>query len=267
MAESMQHKLDRVRRPRVQITYDVETGGAMKKVELPFVVGVLADLSGQPKEALKPLKERNATFIDRDNFNQVMAKQGVRLALRVPNKLTDPNSKLAMELNFKHIDDFEPAKVAEQIEPLKKLLDARQELTLLLSRMEGNDKLEQLLESILTNQDKAAALEQYMDNPGQSVKAVTRSPATREEAPPAAAVLEASPAVAAAEEPAPAAPADEVAVGATDLHAIDETPAEEPPAPAAEEPTPAEEPAAAKQPSAAAEPAATEEPAPAESGG
>src|SRR6185436_17073036 len=106
MPESTQHKLDRVRRPRVQITYDVETGGAMKKTELPFVVGVLADLSGQPKQALQPLKERKAVFIDRDNFNDVMTKAGTRLALRVPNKVSDPNSKLAVELSFKHIDDF-----------------------------------------------------------------------------------------------------------------------------------------------------------------
>src|SRR5216683_6339558 len=168
MPESLQHKLDRVRRPRVQITYDVETGGAMKKVELPFVVGVLADLSGQPKEALRPLKERKAAFIDRDNFNDILAKAGARLALRVPNKLTDPNSKLAIELNFKHIDDFEPARVAEQIGPLKQLLDMRQELTQLLNRMEGNDKLEQLLADVLTDQQKALALEQYLDSQAQS---------------------------------------------------------------------------------------------------
>src|SRR5207245_288941 len=173
MPESLQHKLDRVRRPRVHITYDVETGGAMKKVELPFVVGVLADLSGQPKEALKPLKERKAVYIDRDNFNDVLAKAGVRLALRVPNKLTDPNSKLAVELNFKGMDDFEPARVAEQIGPLKKLLEMREELTELLSRMEGNDKLGELLESILTNQDKAVALGQFMDRQGQSAPDVS----------------------------------------------------------------------------------------------
>ena len=157
---SLQHKLDRVRRPRVHITYDVETGGALKKVELPFVVGVLADLSGQPKDALAPLKDRKATYIDRDNFNDVLARAGARLALRVPNMLTDPNSKLAVELNFKHIDDFEPARVAEQIGPLKQLLDMRQELTQLLSRMEGNDKLEQLLSDVLANTEKAAALGQ-----------------------------------------------------------------------------------------------------------
>jgi len=163
MAESLQHKLDRVRRPRVQITYDVETGGAMKKVELPFVVGVLADLSGQPKEALKPIKERKATFIDRDNFNKVLAQSGARLALRVPNKLTDPNSKLAVELNFKNMDDFEPANVAEQIGPLKQLLEMRHELTQLLGRMEGNDKLEQLLADVLANTEKATAVAKVLD--------------------------------------------------------------------------------------------------------
>src|SRR5438128_7828943 len=163
MAESMQHKLDRVRRPRVHITYEVHTGGAMKKVELPFVVGVLADLSGQPKEALRPLKERKAVNIDRDNFNDVLARAGARLALRVPNKLTDPNSKLAVELNFKHMDDFEPARVAEQIGPLKELLEMRQELIQLLSRMEGNDKLEQLLADVLANSEKATAVARVLD--------------------------------------------------------------------------------------------------------
>ncbi len=168
MAESLQHKLDRVRRPRVQITYDVETGGAMKKTELPFVVGVLSDLSGQPKVPLQPLKERKAVYIDRDNFNDVMTKAGTRLALRVPNKLTDPNSKLAVELNFKHIDDFEPARVAEQIAPLKQLLEMRHELTQLLSRMEGNDKLEQLLADVLANTEKAVAVARVIDGPAET---------------------------------------------------------------------------------------------------
>jgi len=163
MSQSLQHKLDRVRRPRVHITYDVETGGAMKKVELPFVVGVLADLSGQPKQSLPPLKERKAVYIDRDNFNDVLARAGARLALRVANKLTDPNSKLAIDLNFKHMDDFEPARVAEQIGPLKQLLEMRQELTQLLSRMEGNDKLEQLLADVLANTEKATAVARVLD--------------------------------------------------------------------------------------------------------
>ena len=163
MADSMQHKLDRVRRPRVQITYDVETGGAMKKTELPFVVGVLADLSGQPKEPLKPLKDRKAVKIDRDNFNDVLAKATPRVAMKVQNRLTDADSKLAVELNFRSMDDFEPARVAQQVEPLRKLLEMRQQLTQLLSKMEGNDKLELLLGEILSNTEKAAALAKLID--------------------------------------------------------------------------------------------------------
>jgi len=165
---SLQHKLDRVRRPRVQITYDVETGGAMKKVELPFVVGVLADLSGQPSEALRPLKERKVVNIDRDNFNDVLAKAAPRVATKVQNRLTDEDTKLAVELKFKSMDDFEPARIAEQIGPLKSLLDMRLELTQLLSKMEGNDKLEQLLADVLSNTDKAKDLAKQMgiDEPG-----------------------------------------------------------------------------------------------------
>lgn len=162
MAESTQHKLDRVRRPRVQITYDVETNGAMQKVELPFVVGVLADLSGKPKEALKPMKDRKVVAVDRDNFHDVLAKATPRLAFKVDNKLTDPNSKIAVELNFKHLDDFEPDKVAEQVPALKELLDMRQRLTSLLSKMEGNDKLEALLSDVLTNTEKTMALAKEM---------------------------------------------------------------------------------------------------------
>ena len=157
-SESLQHKLDRVRRPRVQITYDVETLGAMEKVELPFVVGVMADLSGQPKEALRPLKERKFTPIDRDNFNEVLEKATPRLAMKVQNRLTDEDTKLAVELNFKHIDDFEPARVAEQVAPLKELMEMRLRLTQLLSKMEGNDKLDQLLTEVLSNTEKALAL-------------------------------------------------------------------------------------------------------------
>jgi len=158
-SESLQHKLDRVRRPRVQITYDVETGGAMQKVELPFVVGVMADLSAQPKEALKPLKDRKFVPIDRDNFNDVMKRATPRLAMKVDNKLTgEDDSKLAVELQFNHIDDFEPARVAEQVPALKELLDMRQRLTQLMSKMEGNDKLEGLLAQIMNSSDKSAEL-------------------------------------------------------------------------------------------------------------
>ena len=109
--ESTQHKLDRVRRPRVQITYDVETGGAMQMKELPFVVGVLADLSGKPEEAAAALKDRKFVEIDRDNFNEVLAGVKPRLAFQVDNTLQDDGSKMTVELKFKHIDDFEPEQV------------------------------------------------------------------------------------------------------------------------------------------------------------
>jgi type VI secretion system protein ImpB len=160
--ESTQHKLDRVRRPRVQITYDVETGGAEEKKELPFVVGVMADLSAQSKETPKAIKDRKFVPIDKDNFNGVLEKAAPRLALKVDNKLTDEDTKLAVELKFKNIEDFEPTKVAEQIPALKELLDIRGQLNQLLGKMEGNDKLEQLLADVLGNTEKALALASEM---------------------------------------------------------------------------------------------------------
>src|SRR5262245_38688637 len=162
MAESMQHKLDRVRRPRVQISYDVETGGAMQKVELPFVVGVLADLSGQPSKSMGPLKDRKVVQIDRDNFDNVLNKAAPRLAMKVDNKITDDGTRLAVELNFKKFEDFEPAKVAEQVGPMRELLEMRRRLSELMSKMEGNDKLESLLAEIIGNTDKASALAQEL---------------------------------------------------------------------------------------------------------
>jgi type VI secretion system protein ImpB len=159
---SQQHTLDRVRRPRVQITYDVETEGATEKKELPFVVGVLADLSGQPKEALKPMKEREFTPIDRDNIDQVLEKAAPRVAVKVQDRITGKDQKLAVELNFRCLEDFEPARVAEQVGPLRELLEMRQALTNLLGKMEGNDKLEQQLSEVLSSQDKAIALAKEM---------------------------------------------------------------------------------------------------------
>jgi type VI secretion system protein ImpB len=157
-SESLQKKLSRVRRPRVHITYDVETNGAMQKVELPFVVGIMADLSAQPAAPLPLLKERKFVNIDRDNFNDVLAKSAPRLAIRAENKLTDAAGQLNVELNFRSIEDFEPAKVAEQVGPLKDLLEMRHRLSQLLSKMEGNDKLESMLGDILTNTEKAMTL-------------------------------------------------------------------------------------------------------------
>lgn len=157
-SQSQQHKITRVRRPRVQITYDVETNGAMEKKELPFVVGVMADLSGQPKDPLPALKERKFTNIDRDNFHDVLRKAAPRLAFGVENKLTDAGGKMNVELTFKHLDDFDPDKVAAQVGPLKELLDMRHKLTQLLGKLEGNDKLAAQLEDILGNTEKAQAV-------------------------------------------------------------------------------------------------------------
>jgi type VI secretion system protein ImpB len=160
--ESHQHKLDRVRPPRVHITYDLETEGAMKAIELPFVVGVMADLSGQRKNPLPPLKDRKFVNIDRDNINTVLAQQEPRLAMKVQDKLTGQDQKIGVELNFKHLDDFEPAQVARQVEPLRKLLEMRERLKELTTKLEGNDKLEQLLADVINNTEKAVDLAKAM---------------------------------------------------------------------------------------------------------
>lgn len=160
MPESYQDRLKRVRPPRVMIDYKVETEGAEPIVELPFVVGVMADLSGMPNEGVKKaMKQRRFVPIDRDNFNTVMAQQAPRLALKVPNRLTgDGQDKLNIELNFKSMADFEPAKIAEQVPVLNELLVMRKKLTELMSKMEGNDALEKLLGDVLANTEQQQAV-------------------------------------------------------------------------------------------------------------
>ncbi len=159
MPESYQDTLKRVRPPRVRIDYKVETEGAEPILELPFVVGVMADLSGMAKEANKPLKQRKFVPIDKDNFNEVMARSAPRVAIRVPNRVGDkPDELLNVELNFKHIDDFEPARIAEQVPVLNELLQMRRKLTELLSKMEGNDALEKMLAEVIANTEKKQAL-------------------------------------------------------------------------------------------------------------
>ena len=151
MAESIQHKLDRVRSPRVHITYDVEIGGAIEMKEIPFVLGVLSDLSGNPDEPLPRLRDRKFVEIDRDNFNNVMKGMKPRLAFRVDNKLTNDDSKLGVELRFTHIDDFEPEQVVKQVEPLRKLIETRRQLAALLAKTDGNDRLSERLQEIIGN--------------------------------------------------------------------------------------------------------------------
>ena len=158
MAESTQHKLDRVRPPRVQITYDVEIGGAIQMKELPFVGGIMADLSGVPEVPLAKIKDRKFVEIDRDNFNDVMAAFNPRLVFQVDNKLTNDGSKLNVELKFKHMDDFNPVAVLKQVAPLKKLYDARQRLSDLLTKLDGNDELDHLLQDVVASTESLEEL-------------------------------------------------------------------------------------------------------------
>ncbi len=158
--ESTQHTLDRVRSPRVHITYDVEIGDAIDMKEIPFVVGVLSDLSGKPDEPLPKLKDRKFIEIDRDNFNNVLEGMKPRLAYKVDNKLTDDDTKMAVELRFKSMDDFHPEKVAEQISPLRKLVETRRRLSDLLAKLDGNDRLEELLQDVIANTDSLQKLGQ-----------------------------------------------------------------------------------------------------------
>jgi type VI secretion system protein ImpB len=147
---SIHDKLTRVRRPRVHITYQVETEGARVQRELPFVMGVMGDFSGnQPTQKMKPLKDRRFVAIDRDNFNEVMAKFAPGLGFRVKNTLKDDGSEMAVALKFDSMADFEPAKVVDQVEPLKKLMEARDKLRDLLTKVDRSDELENLLEKVL----------------------------------------------------------------------------------------------------------------------
>ena len=152
--ESTQKKLSRVRPPRVQITYDVEIGDAIETKELPFVLGVLGDYSGNPKAPLPKLKERKFVEIDRDNFDEVLKGVAPRLAIRVDNKLKDDGTQMGMELNFSKLDDFEPQNVVSQVEPLKKLLEVRTRLSDLKNKISGNDRFEELLDEIMRDTEK-----------------------------------------------------------------------------------------------------------------
>jgi type VI secretion system protein ImpB len=160
MPESLQHKLDRVRSPRVHITYDVETGGAIEKKELPFVMGVFGDFTGVPEEPLPRLKDRKFVEINPDNFDSVLAAMKPHLSFSVENKLSeDPEAgQLGVNLRFRSMDDFEPANVAKQVKPLKELLDLRTKLSDLRGNLQGNDKLEELLQDALRNTEKLEKL-------------------------------------------------------------------------------------------------------------
>lgn len=154
MGASIHDKLARVRTPRVHITYKVETLGAEVEKELPFVVGVLGDFSGNPTEPLKPLRDRKFTQIDRDNFNDVMKAMTPGLNMKVDNTLKGDGSELSVNLKFNSLEDFEPAQIVQQVEPLRKLLETRNKLRDLLTKVDRSEALESQLEQLL--KDEAA---------------------------------------------------------------------------------------------------------------
>jgi type VI secretion system protein ImpB len=155
---SIHKKLEKVRKPRVHIKYDVETEGAMVEKELPFVVGVLGDFSGQPTEELKPFGERKFVQIDKDNFDAVMARMAPGLNFQVENTLSDDDSLLRVNLKFGSMDDFEPASVVAQVPALKALLESRNQLRDLLTKADRSEELEKLLEGVLQDNDAVRRL-------------------------------------------------------------------------------------------------------------
>lgn len=168
--DSVYGKKERIRPPRVHISYEVELNGAMQMKELPFVVGVLADLSGNPADPLPKPMDRKFTDIDRDNFDDILKSMKPRLAYKVDNKLADDGSELSVELNFEKMADFSPENVAKQVKPLADLVEVRTKLKALLSKTEGNDRLEELLEAIMDNEEMRGKLKDVLgaEAPGGS---------------------------------------------------------------------------------------------------
>lgn len=156
--ESTQQKLSRVRAPRVHITYDVEVGDAIEIKELPFVMGVFGDFTGQPEQPLPKMSDRKFVEVTPDNFDQVLEKMNPHLAFSVDNKLSNDGGQLKVNLNFKELADFEPEQVATKIEPLKKLLDLRTKFSDLRGSLQGNDKLDEMLQDVVNNTEKRQKL-------------------------------------------------------------------------------------------------------------
>jgi type VI secretion system protein ImpB len=158
MAESIHDKLKRVRKPRVHITYDLEANGAQEKKELPFVMGVMGDYSGDNADGKKALKDRKFAQIDSESFNDLMSKINPTLNLKVDNTLQNDGSQMAIDLAFNSIEDFEPNRLVEQVEPLKKLLETRNKLRDLLTKADRSENLEKILEDVLKNTESLSSL-------------------------------------------------------------------------------------------------------------
>jgi type VI secretion system protein ImpB len=166
MAGSTQEKLDRVRKPRVHIKYEVETEGAMVEKELPFVVGVMGDFSGDPTQKLPEVRDRKFVQIDRDNFNKIMSNMTPGLNMRVQNKLQDDGSEMAVNLKFNSMDDFEPQRIVDQVEPLRRLKETRDKLRDLMTKADRSDDLEQLLEKVLADEESVKKLHEEIKKRG-----------------------------------------------------------------------------------------------------
>ena len=168
MAESVNRKLERVRAPRVHISYDVETGGAIERKELPFVMGVLGDFTGQPAEPLARLKERKFAEVTPDNFDDVLASMKPHLAFSVENKLSeDPEAgKLGVDLTFTSLDDFSPDAVARQVKPLRELLELRSQLADLRGTLQTNERLDEVLQATLSDESKMRRLSEELGAEG-----------------------------------------------------------------------------------------------------
>jgi type VI secretion system protein ImpB len=156
--ESVQKRLQKVRAPRVQMTYDVEIGDAIENKELPFVVGVLGDFGGDPDAPKKRLKDRNFVNVDTDNFDEVLGGVAPVATFRVQNHLSQEGGEFAVKLQFREMADFRPEAVVQQVAPLKGLLDARTKLADLRNKLAGNDRLEDILNDVLTNTEKLDSL-------------------------------------------------------------------------------------------------------------
>lgn len=159
MSDSIHDKLKRVRKPRVHITYDVDTNGAVQEKELPFVMGVMGDYSGDNTDKKKALKDRKFSQIDRDNFNEVMNNVSPEVNLKVENTLEGDGSEMGVNLDFKNMEDFEPQNIVEKVDPLKKLMETRNKLRDLLTKADRSEDLENLLEEVLGDSDALAALQ------------------------------------------------------------------------------------------------------------
>jgi len=154
---SSQKFIQRNRAPRVQIEYDVELYGAQKKVDLPFVMGVMADLSGKPVDPLAPVQDRKFLEIDAENFDERLKAMKPHVAIQVPNTLTGEGN-LNVDITFESMEDFSPAAIARKVEPLRKLLEARTQLSTLLSYMDGKDGAEKLITQALSDPEVLKSL-------------------------------------------------------------------------------------------------------------